>query len=454
MGTDRHVVRATGSAGYMSDWPELNRPGRALPVGPLGSVLRLVRRHAMDTRPLANAPFRRLAIGQATSFIGSMLTETAVSVQIYRLTGSSFYVGLVGLAGLLPIIAFGLYGGAVADAVNRRTLYLATSTLTWLITIALFLQTVANLRSPWLILGLVSVQSGGFAVASSARGAIIPRIIDAELVPAANALNYTLGNIGQVAGPLLAGILISLSNGFAYAYAIDAIAFTAALYSALRLPSLPPTGKTQSLGVRSVIDGFRFIASSPVLWMSFLVDICAMTLAMPRALFPAIADARFHGTVGPLYAAIAIGSVVAGLSGGWISRIHRQGRALVLAILSWGGAVALAGIGRQLWLVFLLLAAAGAADLVSAVLRQTIMQTLAPDEMRGRMQGAYVTIVSGGPRLGDLRAGSIAAIASPTVAWIGGGISCLVAVALTSALIRPLWRHESSHRSADTKPLR
>ena len=250
------------------------------------------------------------------------------------------------------------------------------------------------------------MQAGAFAIASSARGAIIPRIVEPDLVPAANTLNFTVGNVGQVVGPLFAGVLVGLSHGFAYAYGLDAILFTAALYSALRLPPLPPDkNATSTLGLRSVVEGLRFIATSPVLVMCFLVDIAAMVLAMPRALFPAVADDRFGGNVGPLYAAIAIGSVVAGLSSGWIGRVKRQGRALTFAVVGWGAAVALSGLAHQLWLVVALLAVAGAADLISAVYRQTILQTYAPDEMRGRMQGVFIAVVAGGPRLGDLRAG-------------------------------------------------
>ncbi len=255
----------------------------------------LLRRIGLDTRPLGVVPFRRMLIGQSAAFVGSMLTLTAVSVQMYRITGSSFYVGLVGLAGLVPVVMFGLYGGAIADAVDRRRLYLASSTLTWIITLALFLQTLLDLRSPWLILALIFVQAGGFAVSSSVRGAIVPRLVEPQLVPAANALNYTMGNVGQVVGPLLAGAMVGLSHGFLYAYGTDAVLFTAALWAGFELPSIPPTGTGNTLGLRSVVDGLQFIARSPMLWMSFLVDICAMVLAMPEALFPAIADDRFGG---------------------------------------------------------------------------------------------------------------------------------------------------------------
>jgi len=407
----------------------------------------LLARHSVDTRPLAVAPYRRLLIGQSTSFIGSMLTQVAVPVQVWALTHSSLYVGYVGLAGLVPIVVFGLYGGAIADAVDRRTLYLWSSTGGWVVTLALLAQTLLDLRDVGLILGLVAVQSAMFAMASSARGAIIPRIVPTHLVPAANTLNFTVGSVGQVVGPLIAGVLISLPHGFAYAYAVDGVLFTAALYSAFRLPSVPPDGSVRLAGLRVVADGLRFIAVRPVLVMSFVVDIVAMVLAMPRSLFPAVADVRFDGNVGPLYAAIAIGAVVAGLSSGWIGRVRRQGRALVVAIIGWGAAVALSGLAHQLWLVVALLALAGAFDLVSAVYRQTILQTYAPDEMRGRMQGVFIAVVAGGPRLGDVRAGATAAVTNPTFSWVVGGVVCMLVVAVAGVLVRPFWRYDAHEAS-------
>jgi MFS family permease len=190
------------------------------------------------------------------------------------------------------------------------------------------------------------------------------------------------------------------------------------------------------------VDGLAFIATRTVLLMSFVVDIAAMVLAMPRALFPEIAVDRFHdvGAVGWLYASIAIGSVVAGLGSGWIGRVRRQGLALICAVIAWGVAVALAGLAHSLWLAVLLLAVGGAADLVSAVYRQTILQTYAPDEMRGRLQGVFTVVVAGGPRLGDLRAGVTAAAAGATASWVGGGLAC-VALVVVLAFAVPALRH-------------
>jgi MFS family permease len=417
----------------------------AEPAEAARSLRGLLRRHAVDTRPLREPAFRRLALGQGTAFIGSMLTQVAVPVQVYALSHSSLYVGFVGLAGLIPIVAFGLYGGAIADVMDRRVLYFASSLLTWAVTLGLLAQTLLSVGSVWLILGLVAVQSAAFAIASSARGAIIPRIVSSDLVPAANTLNFTLGNVGQVLGPLIAGVLVSMRHGFAYSYAIDAVLFTAALYSALRLPSVPPDHAIERASLRSVASGLLFITARPVLVMSFLVDIVAMVLAMPRSLFPAAAAHRFDGHgVGWLYASIAIGAVVAGLSSGWIGRIRRQGRALVIAIVGWGLAVAAAGLAHQLWVAVLLMAVAGSADLVSAVYRQTILQTYAPDEMRGRMQGVFIAVVAGGPRLGDVRAGTTAAVTSVQFSWVAGGLACAVVVAIAGVAVRPFWRYDAS----------
>jgi MFS family permease len=404
----------------------------------------VLRRQAVDTRPLRHPAYRRVLIGQGTSFIGSMLTQVAVPVQVYDISHSSLEVSLVGLSGLIPIVVFGLYGGAIADAVDRRRLYFWSSIAGWVMTLVLLLQAIASIENVPFLLGLVVFQSGAFAIASSTRGAITPRIVDLDEIAAANTLNFTVGNVGQVVGPLLAGVLVLLPHGFVVAYGTDAVLFTAALYSAFRLPPIPPDGTLAKPGFRSVLDGLQFIATRPVLAMSFGVDIVAMVLAMPRSLYPAVAADRFHGNVGPLYAAIAIGALIAGVSGGWIARVHRQGVALTGAIVAWGACVAVSGLARQLWLVVILLALAGAADLVSAVYRQTILQTYAPDEMRGRMQGVFTAVVAGGPRLGDFRAGATASLTNVTFSWVAGGVACMVVVVIAAVCVRPFWLYDSS----------
>lgn len=409
-----------------------------------------LRRLAIDTRPLSHPAYRRLWLGQGVSFIGFQVTSVAVPVQVYDMTRSSFWVGMLGLVNLVPLIVFGLWGGAVADHMDRRRLLLASSFVSWGSTFLLLAQALLGVRSLGLIMAVVAVQAVGFAVSSPTRSAIIPRLVDGPLVAAANTLNFTASMVGGLAGPLFAGVILAHWS-YGAAYGLDAVLFTVGLYAAVRLPPVPPLGDiTGSPGLRSVFDGLRYLSTQPVLLMSFVVDIIAMGVAMPRALFPELAETRFggEGAAGWLFASIAIGAVVGGLVSGWIGRVHRQGFALVASIVIWGLAVAAAGLAHQLWLAVALLALGGGADLVSAVFRQTMLQTYAPDEMRGRLQGVFTVVVAGGPRLGDLRAGATASVAGATASWVGGGLACAVLVIVVALAVPALLRYDT--RTAET----
>src|SRR2546421_968075 len=401
------------------------------------------RRLAIDVRPLRHAAFRRIFIGTATSFFGSQLTAVAVPVQMYALTRTILWVVYLVIAGLVPLLVFALWGGALADVLDRRRLLFVSSVVTWLVTLALLGQALLGLGSPALLLTLVAFQSAAFAVTMPTRSALIPRIVPLAEVPSANTLNFTASTAAGVAGPLAAGVLIHW--GVAWAYGVDALTFTVALWAALRLPALPPEGSAGRGGLGDVLFGLRYLFSKPVLLLSFGIDIIAMVLAMPRAWFPQVADERFGGTgaIGWLYASIAIGSLLAGLTSGWIGRVHRQGVALVGAVVVWGLAVAAAGLAYRLWLAVALLAVSGAADLVSAVYRQTIVQTYAPDELRGRMQGVFTAVVAGGPRLGDVRAGAMVAPLGLTGSWVGGGFACVVVTLLLALAYPALLRYRA-----------
>jgi MFS family permease len=376
--------------------------------------------------------YRRLWSGQAISNVGLGVTVVAVSQQVWELTGSSFWVGMLGLANLVPLLLFGLWGGAVADAVDRRKALIIGSLVSWGSTLFILVQAVLGLDNVYLLLAAAAISATGVAVTSPTRGAIIPRLLPVELVPAANTLNTLVYGLGAVIGPMIAGVMLAW-NGFAMAYGLDAVLFTAGLYAAIRLPKLAPAGEVRPPGWRSVIEGLRYIATGPVLLMSFVVDIIAMTFAMPRALIPQAVAERFDGSaiaLGWLSAAMAIGAVLGALMSGWMSRVRRQGLALTVTIAMWGLSVAASGLAHQLWLMVTLLAVGGAADLVSSVWRQSILQLYAPDEMRGRMQGAFMVVVAGGPRIGDLRAGVTASAFGLTGAWVGGGIACAVVVVI------------------------
>ena len=397
-----------------------------------------LRRVALDVTPLrASRPFRNLLIGDAVSVIGTMVTAVAVPLQVYEQTKSAAAVGLVGVAGLVPLIVLGLYGGAVADAVDRRVLVLATTVGQSLLSAVLFTQAIAGVDWTWLLYVVVAAQSGLFALDSPARQAFVPRLLSKELLPAANALRQVEFNVGMTAGPLLAGFLIAVS-GYATAYGLDALSFLASLWAVASLPSMSPEGGGRKAGFASVAEGLRFLMTRKVVLMTFVVDIIAMVFGMPRALFAPMADHVFHGgpsTAGALYSALAAGALVAALFGGWLGRIHKQGWAVVLAILGWGACIVGFGVTHQLWLALLLLAGAGAADMISAVFRTAILQSATPDAMRGRLGGVFIVVVAGGPRLGDARSGGSASLFGLQEAVVTGGVLVIVLTLLVAALV-------------------
>ncbi|GAA0737244.1 MFS transporter [Dactylosporangium roseum] len=399
-----------------------------------------IRKHAIDIRPLRHAAYRRIFVGNAVSFFGVQFTAVAVPVQIYDLTRSAFWVGVSSFVGLIPLVLFSLWGGAIADAFDRRKVLLVSSSLMWVTTLGLFAQALLHVENVWLMLVLVAAQSAGFGINSPVRQAIIPALIDKNEVAAAQTLGFTVSNIAAIGGPVGAGVVIAAFDVSA-AYAIDAVLFTVVLWAALRLPSVPPSGTAATGGLRDIRDGLRFLAGSKIILLTFAIDIAAMVLAMPKALFPVVADERFGATsLGWLYASIAIGAALAGLTSGWIGRVHRQGVALVLAVVGWGLAVAAAGAVPWLWACVAFMAVAGAADMVSGVYRQTVLLS-APDEMRGRLQGVFFAVVAGGPRLGDLRAGSVADVTDATFSWVSGGVAAATVAVILGLTFPVLLRY-------------
>jgi Transmembrane secretion effector len=406
----------------------------------------LVRALLTDITPLqASADYRRLWFGSTVSQLGQQMTAVAVAIQVYGLTKSSFSVGLVGLFAFVPLVVFGLYGGAIADAFDRRKLSLMSSSGLWLLSIALALQAYLHIGSVALLYGIVAVQAACFAVNNPARSAIIPRLLPAEMLPAANALSAASMNLGFTVGPLLGGVVYGW-GGPAAAYTIDCVTFTAALYALWRLPPVPPLGETRRAGLSSVLEGLRYLRTRPNVLMTFLVDMCAMVLAQPRALFPAIAISFYGGgtrTVGLLAASPAMGALVAFAASGWVGRIRRQGRAVLVCVLIYGAAIASVGLTRLLWLGVALLALSGAADIVSSVYRNTILQVATPDALRGRLQGVFIVVVAGGPRLGDFTSGSVASLSTESFAIVAGGCACMTGVVLLGLRYRGFARYDA-----------
>ncbi|MFB0834121.1 MFS transporter [Arthrobacter halodurans] len=401
-----------------------------------------------DLTPLRASPaFRRLWIGNALSAVGSQLTLLAVSLEVYRLTGSSFHVGLLGLFALVPLVLAGLYGGAIADAHDRRKVALGSALVLWGATAAIAAQAWLGLGSVWVLYALTAVHSGAAGINQPTRGAIIPAILGLKLLPAANSLNMVTFGIAQMVGPLLGGVLVA-QVGFAWTYTIDVVTYTAALWSVYLLPPLPPDGAASRPGLRSVVEGFRFLGSQPNIRMTFLIDLVAMVMAAPRALLPAVGAVLIGGgetTVGILLAATALGAFLAGVFSGPLGRIHRQGAAVFWSVAAWGasigafGAVVLLATREPrpadgsatgwLWAAAACMAAAGIADAVSSVFRTTILQTATPDHLRGRLQGVFIVVVAGGPRVGEMLSGTVAVGIGEGWTLVAGGVLCIAAAA-------------------------
>jgi MFS family permease len=419
-------------------------------TGPESGPSRRRRRWAMDTTPLRNPAYRALFWGIAATMFGQQMTLVAVPYQVYSMTGSSLLVGVTSLVGLVPLIIFGLLGGAIADVMDRRKLLLITSVGATLTAVGLALQALlpggGNLALLWILTAALSAFA---AVNQPTRSAVIPTIVGLEQVPAANALSMTVRQIGTIAGPLLAGLLIAL-GGLPVAYTVDAAGFVLAAVLIRKLPPLPPVSVQRvrlGAAVRGVAEGFAFLRTQPVLLMTFVVDIIAMLFAWPAAVFPELSETRFAdspNSLGWLFAGISIGALAAGLTSGWIGRVDRQGAVVLVAIGVWGVAIIGFGLAPSLWLAVFCLAVAGAGDMVSAVLRTSMLQTAAPDDMRGRMQGVFVVVVAGGPRLGDLRAGAVASAAGVSVAMVSGGIVILVAMVLVALAVPSFHRFRAS----------
>ncbi|WP_434026035.1 MFS transporter [Streptomyces graminofaciens] len=405
------------------------------------------RRFAMDTRPLRRPAYRRLWSSTVVTAVGSQLTAVAVPKQIYDITGSSAWVGYASLAGLLPLVVFALWGGAVADSVDRRTLLLITNTGIAVTSVLFWVQAVTGLESVWALMALLALQQAFFGLNSPARNASVARLVPAGELAAAAALGSTVMQLGLVAGPLLAGALIPVI-GLAELYLIDALALCVTLWAVYKLPSLPPqdTSTTRRAGWREVLAGFRYISLHKVLLLSFLADIIAMVLGMPRALFPQLADTTYapYGeglALGLLFAAIPIGAVVGGLMSGTFSRSNRHGLMVIAAVMAWGAAVTGFGLSTSLWLAVVFLAVAGVADMVSMVFRGAILLSAATDEMRGRMQGVFTVVVAGGPRLADVLHGTAGSAFGARTAVAGGGLLVIGAMLLLATVTPALRRY-------------
>ncbi|HWD24417.1 MAG TPA: MFS transporter [Acidimicrobiales bacterium] len=396
----------------------------------------------IDLSPLRQFPqFRLLWSGFFIRTIGNQLTVVAVPYQVFRLTGSSFDVGLVSTIQLGPLLVGSFLGGSIIDAVDRRRLLLCTQVLLAATSIGLALN-AAHRPSVWPIF-LCSAMSAGFqGVDNPASAALIVNVVDRPAIVSANALWQALFNVGQVAGPAVAGILLA-NVSLQFVFWIDVLSYAFSLITIVRLAPIPrPTaeGSAAVRGFPAMFEGLRHVRRHQSLQGIFISDLDAMVLGMPRALFPAMGLVRFHGgaaAVGLLYAAPGAGALLGALLTGWVSRVRRQGRAVLVCIVAWGVAVAAFGLVGNFPLALIFLGLGGAADLFSAIFRSSILQLVSPRGMLGRIQAVQTAVVTGGPRLGDLEHGAVAALTTPEISVVSGGIACVIgALALVRLLPR------------------
>jgi ENTS family enterobactin (siderophore) exporter len=397
----------------------------------------------IDTTPLrASRQFRLLMVGQLFSLLGNNFTAVAVPFQVYLLTRSSLLVGITGLVQAVPLLAGMLAGGALADAMDRRRLMVVTRLALTVVGVALALNAGAGHRGLLLVFPLIAANAALTGLGGPARSAPIAAMVGPDLLPAASALNATMHQVGAVAGPALAGLLIARA-GVAAAYWVDVASFGLQLLTLAVMRPIPPGEGGRRAGLSSVMEGLRYVRGQPLLCGLLLIDLNAMVFGMPRALFPALGTGLFHGgadVVGLLYAAPGAGALLGAATSGWVSGVRRAGGAVVVSVVLWGAAITAFGLVRWLPLALALLALAGFADVVSEVFRTTLMQLSAPDGLRGRVVALWQAQVTGAPKLGDTEAGAVAALTTPQVSVVSGGLACIAGAILLARLIPQLRR--------------
>lgn len=408
-------------------------------------------RHFADLTPLRTSPaYRSLWSAILFANIGQGMTSVAVGIQVYRMTNSSFAVGLIGFFQFLPLVVSGLFGGSWSDRADRRKVAIWSWSGLMACSAVLAATSWFGVINLGLLYAVVALQTVSFGIGAPARQSAIPRLLPASQLAAANALSGFSWNLGAALGPMLGGFIIGATDQVAVAYAFDAVLFIVTLSLVQKLPPLPPTGESIGGHWSSVKEGFNFLRHRRHIRMNLYIDIVAMVFGLPRALFPAIAAGWYPGdsggaamAVGMLSAAITLGGVISSALSGQLTRLHRHGAVVILSVFAWGGTIAAFGLAPNLWWGVLALTAAGAADNVSAIFRNTIMQASVPDEFRGRLQGFYTVVVAGGPRVGDLEAGTVAAWRGEAFSVVSGGLLCILGAVALTWRYRDYWRYDS-----------
>jgi MFS family permease len=408
----------------------------------------------VDTTPLRESrDFRLVFVGQLISMLGTQLTVVAIPFQVYSMTHSSLQVGAISLAQLFPFIAGALYAGPIGDTLDRRKMMLWTATASALTSAAMAVN--AGVPHPSLVvLYVVSALAAGLmGFSSTARMAAVPSLVDRRHLTAALAMMQIIIQVATVVGPALSGLLLTV--GLPLVYALDGVSFLVAAFTTFLMSPLPPTHGSGGLSPwHSMKEGLRYLRSRQVLQGVYVIDINAMVFGMPRALFPAMAGSVFGGgtvVLGLLYAAPGAGALVGAVTTGWVAHVRRQGWAVIVAVSVWGAAITVFGLVDTLWVALVLLAIAGWADVISAVLRNTILQSTTPDRLRSRMSSIQMAVVQGGPRLGDLESGAVATVTTLEFAVVSGGLACIAGAVLIGALMPAFRHHLAGH--ADDVPI-
>jgi len=405
---------------------------------------RLVGLATIDTTPLRrHREFRLLWIGQLVSFFGSMVTSVAIPYQVYQLSHSTLLVGALELVSFVPLVTLGMIGGAFADAHDRRRLVLLCGAV--MMATAAVLAGNSLLAQPLLAVIFVVEfsRSAVYAMQRPSLDALLPRLVDRDELAAAGALNSLRGTFGMIVGPALGGIMIALL-GLPVTYGVEILGFGFSLLMLWLMRAVPPPTGAEAVSAGRILEGLRYARSRQELIGTYAVDMVAMFFGMPEALFPALAEHLGGARVlGLLYAAPAVGSLLTTATSGWTGRVHRHGRAVILAALAWGLAIIGFGLARDLGLALVFLALAGGADMISGIFRMVIWNQTIPDRLRGRLAGIELISYTSGPTLGNFEAGAVAAAFGVTASILSGGVLCVLGAAVCALLLPRFRRYDS-----------
>ena len=399
---------------------------------------------SIDITPLRTSKdFRNLFTSGMITYLGSMITYVAIPFQVAHLTGSFVAVGAVGLVELVPLILFGLYGGALADTLDRRRIVLWTELAAIVLLAVLCLNSMIPEPQLWLIYVLAFLLAAESGLQSPSLNAIMPRVVKHDELAAAGALRMVRYNVGSIVGPAVGGLIITF-GGVGLAYGVDLASYVVSAFFLFKLRSLEPIREvTERAGVAHILEGMKYALSRKDLLGTYIVDLIAMIFAFPIALYPFLAQ-QFDApwALGMLYAATAVGALFVTLTSGWTSRMKKHGRFVVIAAALWGLCIALVGIAPNIWWVLIFLMLAGAADIVSGIFRGLVWNQTIPDGVRGRMAGIEMLSYSVGPLLGQVRSSTVASLTSLRFSFASGGLLCVVGVGLAAVLTPALWNYD------------